>query len=306
MNWGERVKKINLKFFGLVIFFTLVGCNKEKTNSAAVKQGPMICVPEKQLLAANIVGGQTVEANSAESHKVVILYSSINDTDGELCTATPIALNVLLTAAHCVDKADASQSFAAFYSSLSCESGFDVRKNAIKVSSFKIHPHYQRIDESSDRASAEGTQSDLALVFLETIVPAQYPIYKIAQVADVAADSTIYFYGYGVSSSNGGGSGYLRKTEFQSSQYQIDELQNKISLDQTGGKGICVGDSGGPGLIEVNGELEILGVNSYVRGPKDNICAGRGFLTLADSYRSWIADEIQKQQQQVLFQTTKN
>jgi len=304
MNWGERVKKISLKFFGFIIFFTFVGCNKEKTTSTPIVQGPLKCVPEKQLLAANIVGGQTVEANSTDSHKVVILYSSINDKDGELCTATPVALNVLLTAAHCVDKADAAQSFAAFYTSLSCESGFDVRKNAIKVTSFKIHPDYQRIDESSDKASAEGTQSDLALVFLETIVPAQYPIYKIAQAADVAVDSTIYFYGYGVNSSNGGGSGYLRKTEFQRSQYQIDESQNKISVDQTGGTGICSGDSGGPGLIEVNGELEILGVNSYVQGPKNNICAGRGVLTLADSYRSWISDEIRKQQQLSLSQVT--
>ena len=109
-----------------------------------------------------------------------------------------------------------------------------------------------------------------------------------------------YFYGYGSVNYKKKGSAILRKTQLSSSKYKVHADEKRVVVDQSAGRGICTGDSGGPGLVEIDGELQILGINSWVDGKGVNekytvdgeevvnICKGKASLVLADSYRDWI------------------
>lgn len=269
---------------GILFFF---GCAKS-SSSTAVKvqtQNEKTCVPESELLSSGIVGGTTVSEQDRDSKNVIMIYA-----DGQICTSTAISRRVLLTAAHCV--AAAEKTFAIMHSSLSCESGFDSRYDRVAVSQFIAHENYK-----SDRSTEEYSVNDIALVFLKDNLPSGYPIFKIADPSLVNAE-TLYFWGFGQTKNSeaDAGAGMLRKTQLAPSTYTINLDRKKIIVDQSGGHGICHGDSGGPGLVQQNGEFKILGVNSYVAGSNDaNLCNGEAYLTLANSFVPWIQHQLKIQ-----------
>ena len=272
----------------LVSTLFLSACNGNHNSDKVLPEEPKTCFPESTLMAANIVGGQMVKEADADSHRVMMVMFN-----GELCTAAAIAPDVILTAAHCI-QGDAKKSYVAFANSLSCESGFDVNKNTVDIADYVV---FEKYDIKMGPSQAEG---DLALVLLKSVIPFDYSIFKIAKPQLVSSNDNLYFYGYGLTGTKSGGSGFLRKTTITRSDYQIQEADKKIKVDQSHGTGICNGDSGGPALVEVNGELQILGVNSYVFGPENDYCSKGSYLVLVDSYRDWIAEKMQKWNRQLL------
>lgn len=250
-----------------------------------------VCFPEVSLMrrefsptnsALNgIVGGDRVLQTAIDANRVVMLF----DTDGAICTAIPIAPDVLLTAAHCT-QGNLKKYLAVFYTSLSCESGFDARNTKVvtTVKEFIIHEDY------IDSASITEMKGDLALVFLTKDIPANYPIYRIANPNSVNSSNTLKFFGYGAVGYQLRGSGMLRRTELPSTHYRIDQENLKVHVDQSIGRGVCSGDSGGPGFVEINGELQVLGVNSYVSttDASKDACKDSAVMVLVDSYRDWI------------------
>ena len=67
----------------------------------------------------------------------------------------------------------------------------------------------------------------------------------------------------------------------------------EVMLDQTGGKGACHGDSGGPAYAMVNGQMQLFGITS--RGVGDGTgpqCTHFSVYTNASAYASWIAGII--------------
>lgn len=278
--------------FRAVVFLSIYSLfiNSCSSKSSEVKKNEKVytqCIPASDLLSRGIVGGNLVNQQDIDAKRVVMLYSSSVDDKGELCTAAPIAADVLLTAAHCVN-GPAAKAWVGYYTSISCESGFKISENSMPVSEMVVNPQYDtKVSQVDERTG------DVALVFLKYAIPQGYPIYKIAHPSSVTSTSEIYFWGYGDIGYNQGGAGFLRKTQFTRAEYQIDEAKKLVVVDQSQGKGVCSGDSGGPGLINVNGDLEILGVNSYVDGSDEaHLCQKNGFLALADSYRDWIEQEM--------------
>ena len=76
-------------------------------------------------------------------------------------------------------------------------------------------------------------------------------------------------------------------------RFEIDHSVQEVRIDQTYGRGVCSGDSGGPGLVYLDGEYQILGVNSYVSGSRgSDYCMNEGNLALADHYLSWIENKM--------------
>lgn len=63
-----------------------------------------------------------------------------------------------------------------------------------------------------------------------------------------------------------------------------------LYVDQSEGKGICSGDSGGAAYYQVNGKYYVVGVASYVGNSvsEDGVCAGFAAYTQVLRYRSWI------------------
>ena len=174
-------------------------------------------------------------------------------------------------------------------STQSCESGFDSTRDHISVRKIVVHEGYTKPDDSSE----DYIKNDLALIFLDKPLPSNYPTYKIADSSVVPTDSYLYFWGFGEVANGRGGAGLLRKTQASSSDYDIDQSREKITVDQSAGRGICHGDSGGPGFIKQNGELKILGVNSYVSGVEgSSFCSGQSTLTLASSYKAWLQTNL--------------
>ncbi len=242
------------------------------------------CIPEDELMARNIIGGQLLEQNDPESKMVLMLHSN-----GQLCTATAIRKNVILTAAHCIG-GGTNTTFAVFYSSLSCESGYNKYQHRQKVSSIYVHEDYRA------NVSADEMKGDIALVFLEGEIPQGYEIFDIANPNLIDNQSAMYLYGYGRTSSgngSGAGAGMLRKTSLNSSAYSIDFTNKKVRVDQSQGTGICQGDSGGPSFVNVGNQKMVLGINSYVRGPDSDICSQESYQTLAYSYLTWINSKIE-------------
>ena len=267
------------------LIFSACSPSSDKNTSAPVKeQGNGRCIPESQLLAQGIIGGKRVEPTDADAKTVAMILSTVSENDNGICTAALIRPNVLLTAAHCI-KATVNKTIVVFHSAISCESGFDVQTHAQRVVKTIVHEGY-----SPSAGTKEGID-DIALVFLETSAPAGYPIYKIADPAAVD-NSRLYFYGYGVTGSAEAGSGILRKASFAKEDFLIEKDIKKIRVTQDKGVGICYGDSGGPGLVNVNGESQILGVNSFVRGSEADTCNGTSTLALASAYREWINNKI--------------
>lgn len=276
--------RVNLLLLSLTAVI-LSSCNSSSDSGEKVPLAPSgKCVPESSL--EGIVGGQKVGQYDYDSTKVVMLLTE-SGSDVELCTASPIAPDVLLTAAHCVTST-ASATKAYTTASATCESGFDRFSDGIGVQAVEIHEGYVGVET----ATMNAVKSDVALVFLKSSLPTYYPVYKIADSRNLG-NSSLYLYGYGAVSMTKKSSGILRKTEVDSQDFEIDRNLQEVRIDQTRGHGVCSGDSGGPGLVLINGDYQILGVNSYVSGKKDtDYCLNEGNLALADNYLSWIENKV--------------
>lgn len=270
-------------------FFLLAACN---SGSSASEKRPLIkkmdanrtCIPESELLAINILGGQLVQPEDSDSKTVMMLVSR-DQSVSHMCTAVAIGKKVLLTAAHCI-VGNKMNTYVSFYPSQSCESGYNKNLYNKGVSETIINESYD------SNSKPENMVGDIALVILEEEIPVGYEIFKIAIPEEVDESSDLYFYGYGITDSQASGSRILRKTQLNHSLYKFLD-DKKIEVDQTGGKGICQGDSGGPGFVKTKaGEMQILGINSYVYGPEDNICAKNSYQTWAHFYRKWINDKL--------------
>lgn len=281
---------MSIRWKVLVLSLTILALSSCNSSSSSGEKTPVnpgrSCVPESEL--EGIVGGDRVSSYDYDSNRVVMLLS--RSAEGmELCTAAPIAPDVLLTAAHCIT-ASAAETYAFTKSAITCEAGFNFSRDAREVVAVVVNENYSELDDSR----MNKIKSDVALVFLKEKLPTNYPVYKIADSEQVAASgSDLYLYGYGTTALNRKASGILRKTQIQPALYSINKTLQEVKVDQTAGRGVCSGDSGGPGLVMINGELQILGVNSYVAG-KDgtDICRNQGNLALADYYTSWIENKM--------------
>lgn len=282
-----------IKVLILCSAFIFTACNSNSRtsngpNAQIRKFNPnRACVPESDLLAGNIIGGSLVEQNDADAKMVVMILSG-----GMLCTGAAIRKNVILTAAHCM-AGNKDTTAVVFYTSRSCESGFDKFKHAQQVEHIFIHEDY-----SSD-APADTMKGDIALILLKQDIPEGYVIHKIANPNKIKQDSDLWFYGYGRTTSGGesrAGVGMLRKTSLPMSRVTILNNVKKVEIDQSHGTGICQGDSGGPSFVEVfvesSIEKQILGINSYVSGPTDSVCSDKSFETLAFPYVDWIDSRL--------------
>ncbi len=263
----------------------IISCAKKESDAVIDEPLDLSCRPESSLLASGIVGGTRVFQNDKDDSTVaLILYKVANDVTG-VCTGAMVAPRVMLTAAHCVPVA-AKNTHIVFYSSISCESGYKPELHAQNVEKIVVHEDYTPIIDGTEESA-----NDIAIIILKERAPSNYPIYSIANPAEVE-DSKLFFYGYGVVGSHKNGARVLRKTSFSKDDYRISEQNKKVRVLQNDGKGICYGDSGGPGLVNVKGESQILGVNSFVSGSESDMCNGTSTLALAQSYKSWIQNII--------------
>ena len=149
-------------------------------------------------------------------------------------------------------------------------------------------------DWDPDSESMNNSANDVALVVLKQNLPSAYRVLKIADPAAVDfINGEIRFIGYGVVNYKAGGSAILRRTSLPIDKAAVYTDRNLVKIDQSNGHGVCSGDSGGPSLVKVNGQEQILGINSVVGGAsKETLCQDIAVQSLASGHIPWIKAEL--------------
>ena len=251
--------------------------------SAAVVAGP-VAVPGLGPASA-MVGGAPPAADGVGRSVVMILGSY-----GTACTATAIARDLLLTAAHCVQP-------GADYKLVDREGGQD-------PSQMPVLKNIARIERDPQfdlkRLFGHLATADVALVKLAEPLPARIQPMRIGGASEpVAVGDTLIVAGYGVTVRGDGRTGGTVRAATLVATGIPGTLQIRLfdprTKGQSPGLGACAGDSGAPAFRDANGSLAIIGVVSWSTGP--NLSAGCGGLTgvtpLA-KYRAWIVDTARR------------
>lgn len=227
--------------------------------------------------AAAMVGGAESAATGAGRSVVMILGSY-----GTACTATAIARDLLLTAAHCVQP-------GADYKLADTWSG---RTATLKdIARIEHHPQFDL-----KRLFAHLATADVALAKLPQPLPAIIaPVPLDDGTRLVAAGDIFVVAGYGVTVRGDGRTGGTVRAATLVATGKPNTLQLRLvdprTNDARPGLGACAGDSGAPAFRDDGGDLAIVGVVSWSTGP--NLSAGCGGLTGVTPlvrYRAWIVD----------------
>ncbi|XXX81609.1 trypsin-like serine protease [Sorangium sp. So ce134] len=202
---------------------------------------------------AGIIGGTVDEGDPAVA---MLRIQPAGEDFGQICTASLIAPKVLLTAAHCVTpgKLDGGTVTAFFGTDSFGEEGFWV--NAVEA-------HH---DPAYDRTNKEAGH-DVAVVILEEPVAIQPLPYNRAPVTEDRVGEPVRLIGFGDDHEIWG---------FGGVKLHVSTIVNTVTPSLLGlgdrDHHTCVGDSGGPALMDVNGVPTIVGVTSFGGVQAPSIC----------------------------------
>jgi trypsin len=227
--------------------------------------------------AIAMVGGAPPAAEDIGRSVVVILGSY-----GTVCTATALARDLLLTAAHCVQP-------NADYKLMGNKPGeTPLLKSIARI---ERHPQFDL-----KRLFAHLATADVALLKLAEALPVRIVPAPIGGAAEpVGVGDALVVAGYGVTARGVERLDGIARAATLVATGQPGSLQVRLFDPATrglsAGLGACTGDSGAPAFRQSGGSLSIIGLVSWSTGP--NLTAGCGGLTgitpLA-RYRAWIVD----------------
>lgn len=227
--------------------------------------------------AAAMVGGAPAAADGVGRSVVMILGSF-----GTACTATAIARDLLLTAAHCVQP-------GADYKLVGSAPGQQpVLKDIARI---ERDPQFDLKRLFNHLATA-----DVALIKLPEPLPSRIPPVRLGGDQEaVAVGDTLVVAGYGVTVRGDGRTGGTVRAATLAVTGQPGPLQIRLfdprTEDDAAGLGACAGDSGAPAFRDTGGSLTIVGVVSWSTGPKLSAgCGGLTGITPLVRYRAWIVD----------------
>lgn len=225
---------------------------------------------------ASAMVGAAPPANGLAGRSIVMLV----DPRGDLCTATALAPDLVLTAAHCV-----GGRFA--YRVRIYQTG-----QSVGVYSVAVHPRFSMAAYSAARATADVALVKLVAPLPQSIVPA-----ALAPARRVAFGERLIVAGFGVTAAGTPyGLGIPRAASLtvtgKPGSLQIRLVDPKTN-DKTAGLGACTGDSGGPAFE--NGKNTVIGIVSWSTGPDSSEgCGGLTGVTPLLSYRDWVIDAARK------------
>jgi hypothetical protein len=205
---------------------------------------------------------------------------------GTACTATAIAPDLLLTAAHCVQPG-ADYKLADTWSA---------RTPTLKdITRIERDPQFDL-----KRLFAHLATADVALVKLAQPLPAKLPPMPLDQTAQlIVAGDTFVVAGYGVTVRGDGRTGGTVRAATLIATGKPNALQLRLvdphTNDERPGLGACGGDSGAPAFrTAADGSLALVGVVSWSTGAKLTAgCGGLTGVTPLELYRPWIEKAAQ-------------
>ncbi len=221
------------------------------------------------------ITGKAPPAEGAIARAIVMLIDSSED----LCTATALTREIVLTAAHCV-VGERKRSVKVYQTG-----------ETIPVRAVLRHPHFDMKAYAAARATA-----DLALVKLDKPLPDIVASVELAQARRVAVGETLTIAGFGVTAAyTPYGLGVPREAKLavtgQPGSLQI-RLYDPGTRNARLGLGACTGDSGAPAF---DAEGRLVGVVSWSTAPaNEDGCGGLTGLTPIFMYRDWIEREAHR------------
>lgn len=220
------------------------------------------------LPARAIVGGSG--AGRAAAHTVMI-----TSRGGEICSATAIAQDIVITAAHCVNKAD-------IYSVSAAGRSFQIAR-------IVVHPGFRKDSFETRRPSP-----DLAILKLYGALPAGVRPARISNEKALPPRGTKFIIaGYGVVRERDRRSVGTLRTAQLPSVGTTGGIMVRLSLGKNEApRGSCDGDSGGSVYREENGELVLHGVIGWATGQGTRGCGGVTGATLTGVQISWIRETV--------------
>jgi len=236
-----------------------------------------------------VVGGERMKLSMALTQYVVAITYKDENGESKQCTGGILGSHIVLTAAHCVPKDQSTMRVVVG------ETIFHDKAVAVlSVATVSIHPLYEKSIVRVDNGLLDNAY-DLAVIKTRDPLP---PRSRHLQLADryfpVSLISKVYVIGYGVSGFDKKGqrinSGTLNAAIV--SRAGSDDGEKLFHLDQTKGTGMCIGDSGGPMVVQNAQGMIIMGVAATVFNADDNkgpgLCSGRAVYISVSYFRHWI------------------
>ena len=193
-----------------------------------------------------------------------------------MCSATLVASEFVLTAAHCVVPADKRTTNANYVAYFGTTPKRAAPKDRYAVKRAFAHPKYS--------PHVFGAY-DVAVLELERPVSGVPPV-PIASAIPNLVGRTVTHVGWGTSVSSDAehksGAGTKRWVALPVLAQHTQTLETG-----NGRSGICNGDSGGPALLDVHGTEVVVGVHSYI--DDNDTCAQSGFSFRPDTADAFLS-----------------
>lgn len=242
----------------------------------------------------NIIGGfQVLPSDPLRKHVVLLRSYTVKEvTDKKpdnfsMCTGIVVSQQHILTAAHCLPEDSKTGRMVMeihFTTDLTERDEEHVVAYAIKM---KEHEEYQM---------GKRSHFDLAMLKISKPIPEDYePVTILPASVELVAGDMVVALGFGLKSD----SPKIESTSLNkvTGVPVLEDQGTQILLDQTSGKGICSGDSGGPTFFYYQGRPYLLGVNESVVGltPSSKpTCRSHGLIVKAQTFKPWILKAIKQ------------
>lgn len=214
--------------------------------------------------AQAMVGGTPADGDVAARTAMVV------STRGATCTATVVAQDLLLTAAHCVaPQADYAVAILG-----------EGQPRLIPASRVAVHPRFD-----GDQFRTRRPTPDLALVKLAEPLPARFRPAPLTTASGLPPKGDLFtLAGFGVTTDGAANTAGTLRTVQLPSIGTTGGIMVRLS-PTTGSAGACTGDSGGP-AFQGGAVAGVIGWATGAGGARG--CGGVTGVTLVSIHRDWI------------------